>query len=245
MKRVLIIGATSAITTEAARCFARDGAALHLVGRDQEKLNRLKSDLEVRGAERVSIGIFDALLPGSHAQVIHEAIAKLGELDGVLIGHGSLPDQSSCQNDWTSCEEAVTINLISPIALLTELANYFERKRSGNIAVISSVAGDRGRQSNYVYGAAKGGLSIFLQGLRNRLAPCGVSVTTIKPGFVDTPMTAHLSKGPLFASAEQVGARIHKAMERGESVVYTPWFWRFIMGVIVLVPERIFKKLKL
>jgi short-subunit dehydrogenase len=135
--------------------------------------------------------------------------------------------------------------LLSPIACLTWLANYFETRGKGNITVITSVAGDRGRQSNYIYGAAKGGLSIFLQGLRNRLAPKGVSVTTIKPGFIDTPMTAHIKKGPLFASPETVGKRIHQAMLKGESVVYTPFFWRFIMLIIQHIPEFIFKKMKL
>jgi len=131
------------------------------------------------------------------------------------------------------------------VAFLTWLANYFEKRGKGNITVISSVAGDRGRQSNYIYGSAKGALSVFLQGLRNRLAPRGVSVTTIKPGFIDTPMTADIKKGPLFASAELVGTRVYKAMKRGESVVYTPFFWRFIMLIIIHIPECIFKRLKL
>jgi short-subunit dehydrogenase len=163
----------------------------------------------------------------------------------VLIAHGDLPDQVDCQRTYEKTESALRSNLLSPIAFLTWLANYFEARRKGNITVIGSVAGDRGRQSNYVYGTAKGGLATFLQGLRNRLAPAGVSVTTIKPGFVDTPMTQHLPKGPLFAEAHTVGQRIHKAMLRGESVVYTPWFWRFIMAIILHIPEAIFKKMRL
>jgi short-subunit dehydrogenase len=120
-----------------------------------------------------------------------------------------------------------------------------EQRRQGNITVISSVAGDRGRGSNYNYGAAKAGLSAYLQGLRNRLAASGVSVTTIKPGFVDTPMTAHLKKSPLFASPEYVGQRLVRAADRGEAVVYTPWYWRLIMGIIIHIPECIFKRLSL
>lgn len=245
MKKIVIIGATSAIATETARCFAREGAALHLVGRNQETLERLAQDLRVRGAQHVSTSTFDAHSPDSHAEVIRNAVHQLKELDAALIAHGELPSQERCEAEWESCESALRVNLLSPIALLTELASYFITKGGGNITVISSVAGDRGRQSNYVYGAAKGGLSIFLQGLRNRLAHLGVTVTTVKPGFVDTPMTAHLAKGPLFASADRVGARIYRAMERGESVVYTPWFWGIIMRIIALIPEEIFKKLRL
>jgi short-subunit dehydrogenase len=176
---------------------------------------------------------------------LERAFHALGEIDAALIAHGDLPNQGECQRGWTDTESALTTNFLSPVAFLTWLGNYFDTRGKGNITVISSVAGDRGRQSNYIYGSAKGALSVFLQGLRNRLAPRGVSVTTIKPGFIDTPMTAAIKKGPLFASAELVGKRIHKAMKRGESVVYTPFFWRFIMLIIIHIPECIFKKLKL
>jgi len=156
-----------------------------------------------------------------------------------------LPDQRECERSVAKTLEAFQTNAISTIALLTEIANRFEARGRGVIAVISSVAGDRGRQSNYVYGAAKGAVNIFTQGLRNRLAKKGVAVVTIKPGFVDTPMTAHLPKNALFASPEYVGARIFKAIERREDVVYVPWFWFFIMTLIRHVPERIFKRLNL
>jgi decaprenylphospho-beta-D-erythro-pentofuranosid-2-ulose 2-reductase len=245
MKRVVIIGATSAIATQTARNFAADGAALFLIARNQEKLASLAADLQVRGASAVSTATFNASDLPSHEQLMESAARSLGEIDAALIAHGDLPDQKKCQASWQATEDALRTNLESPIAFLTWLGNYFESRRQGNITVISSVAGDRGRQSNYVYGAAKGALSTFLQGLRNRLAPLGVSVTTIKPGFVDTPMTQHLPKGPLFASAETVGARVYKAMKRGESVVYAPFFWRFIMLIIQHIPECIFKKLKL
>ncbi len=245
MKKILIVGATSALATATARRFAREGATMHLVARNQEELERLAGDLRTRGAQHVSTSTFDGLNPNSHADLVRRAVEQLGEIDGALIAHGTLPSQEQCQTQWCAAEQALTVNLISPIALLTELAQYFEARKKGNITVITSVAGDRGRQSNYVYGTAKGGLSIFLQGLRNRLAHHGVSVTTIKPGFVDSPMTAHLPKGPLFTSPERVGDRIYSAMKRGESVVYTPWFWRFIMGIIVCIPECIFKRLQL
>ncbi len=245
MKKVLIIGATSAIAAETARLFAQEGADLFLAGRTKEKLDRLAKDLECRGASSVKTAVFSARDLASHDQLLEQAFHALGEIDAALIAHGDLPDQKACEHGWSKTNESLEANLLSPLAFLTWLANYFETRKTGNITVISSVAGDRGRQSNYVYGAAKGGLSIFLQGLRNRLAPQGVSVTTIKPGFVDTPMTAALPKGPLFASAQTVGKRVHKAMKRGESVVYTPFFWRFIMGIIIHIPERIFKKMKL
>jgi decaprenylphospho-beta-D-erythro-pentofuranosid-2-ulose 2-reductase len=245
MKNVMIIGATSAIATETAREFAKSGATLFLLARNQERLENLANDLRVRGALAVHTAIFDAHDLTSHERRLEQAIEVLGDLDAVLIAHGELPDQQACQGSYQTTEYALCSNLLSPIAFLTWLGNYFETRRKGNITVIGSVAGDRGRQSNYVYGTAKGGLATFLQGLRNRLAPLGISVTTIKPGFVDTPMTHHLPKGPLFAEASTVGKRIHKAMVRGESVVYAPWFWRFIMLIIQHIPEAIFKKMRL
>jgi decaprenylphospho-beta-D-erythro-pentofuranosid-2-ulose 2-reductase len=245
MKKVLIIGATSAIATEVARRYAQAGAALYLLGRNAERLSSLAQDLSVRGASAVHTATFDARDLTSHDRLLEQARNALGDIDCALIAHGDLPVQATCQNSLSSTEDALRINALSPIAFLTWLGNFFEPRKSGNITVISSVAGDRGRQSNYVYGAAKGCVTTFLQGLRNRLAHAGVSVTTIKPGFVDTPMTQHLPKGPLFASAQTVGSRIYRAMERGESVVYTPFFWRFIMLVIQHIPEAIFKKLRM
>jgi decaprenylphospho-beta-D-erythro-pentofuranosid-2-ulose 2-reductase len=245
MERILIIGATSAIATETARLFAKGGAALALVARDQDKLERLTEDLRVRGAHDVYPITFDAAALDTHAAVLREAISKLGEIDKVLIAHGSLPDQAACEDSWDITANALAINLLSPLRFLTDLATYFEGRGSGNITVISSVAGDRGRKSNYVYGTSKAALSTFLGGLRNRLAKKGVTVTTIKPGFVDTPMTGHIPKTKLFASASAVGARVHKAMVRGEDVVYTPIIWLAIMTVITAIPERIFKKLSI
>jgi short-subunit dehydrogenase len=181
----------------------------------------------------------------SHRQVIDSAIAALGGLDVALIAHGTLPDQALCQQDVSKTLDAMQVNFTATVALLTLLANYFEAQRSGCIAVITSVAGDRGRQSNYVYGAAKGGVDRFLQGMRNRLFRSGVAVVTIKPGLVETPMTAGMKKSLLFASARRVGLGIHRAIERRRSVVYIPWFWRPIMAVIRCLPENIFKRLQL
>ncbi len=245
MQNILIIGATSAIAIEVARECAKTGATLFLLARNKERLENVANDLRVRGAAAVHTAIFDAHDLQSHERRLGQALEILGELDAVLIAHGELPAQAECQKSYELTEQALRSNLLSPIAFLSSLANYFEARGRGNITVLSSVAGDRGRQSNYVYGTAKSGLSTFLQGLRNRLAQSGVSVTTIKPGFVDTPMTQHLPKGPLFATASAVGKRVHKAMIKGESVVYTPWFWWPIMLIIRLIPEAIFKRMKL
>jgi short-subunit dehydrogenase len=156
-----------------------------------------------------------------------------------------LGDQKQSQADANIMLAELQTNAISYLSLMTWLANYFEAQKRGCLAVISSVAGDRGRGSNYVYGAAKGAVSLFAQGQRNRLSKSGVTVVTIKPGFVDTPMTAHLKKNPLFASPAVVGRRIYAAMLKGESVVYVPWFWQWIMLLIRSIPESIFKKLSL
>lgn len=241
--KVLIVGATSAIAHETAKVFASDGAELFLAGRSQEKLADVQNDLKVRGAKRVETFLLDLSDFERHQEMIQAAIDRLGGLDMVLIAHGTLGDQQLCQQSVEKTLEEFTNNCTSVIALLTILGNYFERQNHGCIAVISSVAGDRGRQSNYVYGAAKGAVSIFLQGLRGRLARSGVSVVTVKPGLVDTPMTASLKKGLLFASPRRVGKGIYEAMKKGKDVVYVPWFWRPIMWVVRAMPERVFKKL--
>ncbi|WP_295993872.1 SDR family oxidoreductase [Rugamonas sp.] len=245
MQKILIIGATSAIAEAAARRFAQRGDALILLARDGERLAALCADLAIRGAAQCGGARFDAGATESHAGLIAEAVAALGGLDAVLIAHGTLPDQQACQADAALALREIGTNALSVINLLTELANRFEAQRHGCIAVIGSVAGDRGRQSNYVYGSAKGMLAIFLQGLRNRLHKAGVTVLTIKPGFVDTPMTAAFPKGPLWATPDQVAGAIVQAMDQGRSVLYTPFFWRAIMLMIRSIPEAIFKKLSL
>ncbi|MGH2494053.1 MAG: SDR family oxidoreductase [Ktedonobacteraceae bacterium] len=243
--KILIIGATSAIAHETAKCFAKDGAELFLVGRSSEKLEAVQNDLKVRGAKRAESYVLDISQLDRHQEMIEAAIESLDGLDMALIAHGTLSDQRLSQENVTKTLEEFTTNCTSVISLLTLLANYFEPRKHGCIAVISSVAGDRGRQSNYVYGAAKGALTVFLQGLRGRLAKSGVAVVTIKPGFVDTPMTASIRKGPLFASPRKVGQGIYHAMLKGKEVVYLPWFWRPIMLIVKSIPEPVFKKLSI
>ncbi len=245
MRRILIVGATSAIAEATARLFAADGNRLCLAGRKVPRLTAIAEDLRIRGATQVETVALDANDFSQHEPVLSQVVQAMGGLDAVLIAHGTLPDQQACQASVDATLEAFTTNALSVIALLTLVANRFEQQGSGTIAVISSVAGDRGRQSNYVYGAAKGAVSTFTQGLRNRLARAGVMVVTIKPGFVDTPMTAAFKKGALWATPEAVARRIHRAMAKGEDVVYTPWFWRWIMAIIKVVPESIFKRTRL
>ena len=245
MRRILIVGATSAIAQEVSKRFASAGESLFLVARDGTKLDSVAQDLRVRGAAKVACKVMDVNDFEAHEPLVQAAADALGGLDGVLIAHGTLPDQKACEADFAVAERELKTNFLSVVSLLTPIANRFEAQRGGFIAVISSVAGDRGRGSNYLYGAAKGGVSLFLQGLRNRLHPAGVSVITIKPGFVDTPMTADIDKNALFAQPERVAAGIVKAVEQKREVVYLPPFWRAIMLLIRAVPEPIFKRLKL
>ena len=245
MKRILIIGATSAIAGETAKMFAPTGTWFFLAGRNPEKLAIVAADLRVRGAARVELLSLDLNRLDLHEDLLKTAIGALGGLDAVLIAHGTLADQQLCEQSVEETMKELTTNCLSVLSLVTLIANYFEQQRRGCIAVISSVAGDRGRQSNYVYGAAKGAVSIFLQGLRNRLSKAGVKVITIKPGLVDTPMTAHVRKHFLSASARDVGETIYDAMLKGKEIVYVPWFWRWIMATIKIIPEAVFKRMNL
>ena len=243
--RVLVIGATSAIAAETARAYAAYGARLFLTGRNPDRLQAVAADLRVRGAGAVETAVLDVTDHRRCEEVVDAAWAAFGGLDVALVAHGVLPDQARCQASAADALASLDVNFLSAVALLTPLANRFEAARGGCLAVITSVAGDRGRQSNYVYGAAKGGLDRFLEGLRNRLYHAGVAVVTLKPGFVDTPMTAGLRRGPLFASARRAGRAVHRAIERRRDVAYIPWFWRPIMCVIRALPEPVFKRLRL
>lgn len=242
---VTIFGATSAMAQETAKCFAAQGANFFLVGRDQEKMAAVARDLTARGAARCESFVCDLSDLAACGRAV-EAMKTLFPVTNVaLIAHGSLGVAKDAARSYAAAEATLRVNFLSYVALLTELGNHFEGQKTGVIAAISSVAGDRGRQSNYVYGAAKAGLSAYLSGLRNRLAKAGVRVVTVKPGFVSSPMTAHLPQGPLFISAARAGGEIHKAIMGRRDVVYVPFFWAFIMLVIKAIPEAIFKRLKL
>jgi short-subunit dehydrogenase len=246
VRRILIIGATSAIAEATARIYAARGDALFLVGRNLAHLQAIADDLKVRGAVRVATATLEVTDFAAHQAVLDQAEQELGGVEIALIAHGTLSDQAACQTSVDTMRREFDINGLSVMALLTALANRFEAREQGTLAVISSVAGDRGRQSNYVYGSAKATVTTFLSGLRQRLAKSNVNVLTIKPGFVDTPMTAGIpNKGALWAKPDRVAAGIVRAIDKQRNVIYLPWFWRFIMLIIRHIPEPIFKKLKL
>ncbi|HEY1724626.1 MAG TPA: SDR family oxidoreductase [Steroidobacteraceae bacterium] len=245
MKRLLIIGATSAIAEATARLFAARGDAILLVGRDAERLNAIAEDLKLRGAGLAVPYPLDLRELQLHSPMLEAAVARLGGIDMVLIAHGTLSDQLACQASPALMVQEFTTNAISTMALCTLVAERFQAQRRGVLCVIASVAADRGRRSNYVYGAAKAAVVAFASGLRQRLYPYGVSVVTIKPGFVDTPMTRAHRKNGLWATPATVAGDIVRAMDRGTPVVYTPWFWRPIMAIIRGIPETIFRRLKL
>lgn len=250
----VILGATSALGQAVARRLVHDGHRLILCARDEAKLNTVAMDIGVRmgsvatadGSDHVEPPVchvvdFDQI--SAHAQLVND----IREADHIWFFYGTLPDQQHCEASWEATAAALNTNFVSAVSLLTRLANNLESRGSGSLTVVSSVAGDRGRKSNYVYGTAKGALSLFCQGLRNRLAHSGVQVLTVKPGFIDTPMTAAIEKKPalLWASADQVAGDIVRAQKRGKDVIYSRWFWRYILLIIRLIPERIFKKLSL
>lgn len=243
--RVLVLGATSAIAAGVMRPLAEQGARFYLVARNPQKLAVVGSDLQTRGASAVFTYVMDLDDTAMHEAMLTEAVAKLETIDLALLAHGILGSQEQAQASYAAAEAILRTNFLSAVSLITWLANYFESTRQGTLAVISSVAGDRGRKSNYVYGSSKGALNIFLDGVRNRIDRSGVHVLTIKPGFVSTPMTAHLPQGALFAHPATVGRGILKAIEKRKDVVYVPPMWAFIMLIIRSVPRSIFKKLNL
>jgi short-subunit dehydrogenase len=243
IQSAMVFGASSAIATAFCRILARHGARLHLIGRDPEALRALASDLELRGAKSVAISVADLSDTGLHEQLVTECWESLGEPGLVLLAHGSLGAQTACEADWEQQHAQIQTNLLSHLSLLTILANKFEQQRSGCLAAISSVAADRGRASNYIYGAAKAGLSCYLGGLRNRLAPVGVRVVDLRPGPVDTPMTAELSKGPLWSDPERVARAMVRALAYRNGTVYLPFYWRPIMWIVKLMPDALIRKL--
>lgn len=244
-KRIVIIGATSAIAEHCARLWVQgSGADLVLVGRDRERAERVAADLRIRGpqsgVEVVTSGFLDA------AEIERTVGAVWGHgVDLVLIAHGVLPDQRACEQDLAACREALDVNALSPVLFAEAFARRMAAQNRGTLAVIGSVAGDRGRKSNYVYGAAKGLVDRYLQGLRHRFAGSGVKVAVIKPGPTDTPMTAHLKGSAKLAPVEDVARDIVKALERGQEVIYVPGKWRIIMLIIRHLPGFVFNKMNI
>jgi decaprenylphospho-beta-D-erythro-pentofuranosid-2-ulose 2-reductase len=238
---IVVIGATSAIAQAAIRRWASDGNSLTLYARNASELERIAADARVRGASGVYAHAGDI----TSLAYIEAALAQLEKIDQALIAHGSLTKSERAANDPHYLSEEINTNLTSA-ALWTQLiANHMADAGEGAIAVISSVAGDRGRYANHAYGAAKAGLTAFCDGLRAQMLERNVHVVTVKPGPIDTPMTAHVEKkGFLWGTSEQVAQDILKALVKRRDVVYSPWFWWCIMRIVRAIPERVAKRLK-
>jgi decaprenylphospho-beta-D-erythro-pentofuranosid-2-ulose 2-reductase len=244
-KRVVILGATAAIAESAARLWAREGAQLVLVGRNAGRLGAIADDLRIRGAAATHVVVLDLADADARGE-LDRMTMSIGSIDVVLLAYGVLGDQAAAEQDAAVARGVFETDFLSASAWCLAAANYLASRRAGVLIVIGSVAGDRGRMSNYIYGAAKGGLGILVQGIAHRLAPTGARAVLIKPGFVDTPMTAGIArKGILWSRPEVIAAVIKKAAERGGPIVYAPWWWRFIMLIIRQAPSRILHKTKL
>ena len=245
MKKILIIGATSAIASATARIWASEGHSFYLVGRNELRLSAIGDELRKLGAAQVLTHVADLANLNDHDSMITTAFTALGEVDIALVAHGVLGDQKASEINFSLALQEININLLSTMSLITNIANHFQQQEYGTIAAISSVAGDRGRQSNYIYGTAKGSLNIFLEGLRHRLHKHNINVLTIKPGLVDTPMTHEFKKGFLWASDSRIASDIARAVRKRKDEIYTPWFWRFVMFAITLLPRSIYKRTNL
>jgi short-subunit dehydrogenase len=242
---LVILGATSKIAQEVARIAAREGREVLLVARNDERLEAVSGDLLARGASRVESITADLSDTANHEALWAQIEQRMPEMSSVLLAYGSLGDQARAETSVPYTMRELNTNFSSAASLLSYAAATLERRKSGALAVITSVAGDRARRSNYVYGSAKGALTLFVQGLRARLFASGVRVLTIKPGPVNTPMIAHMKKGLLTASPKSVAAIIYRQMEEGKAeVIYVPAYWRPIMAVIRAIPESVGKKLK-
>lgn len=244
-KKIVIVGATSAIAEHCGRLWLQaQPLDLTLVVRDAARTERIATDFRVRGPKsEVRVVQSDFLDPAAIQRTV-DGIVAAGPVDVVLIAHGSLPDQAVCQDDLLACREALDVNGISPVLFAEAFAKHMAVTGHGSIAIIGSVAGDRGRKSNYVYGAAKGLVDRYAQGLQHRFGNSAVKILLVKPGPTDTPMTAHLkSKGAKLASVESVAQQIVDAIAAGKTILYTPGKWRLIMAVIRHMPSFVFNKL--
>jgi decaprenylphospho-beta-D-erythro-pentofuranosid-2-ulose 2-reductase len=243
MSTVLVLGAGSTIAQETIRQLAEDKMNLILAGRRIDEIEILRSDLEIRYGIKASVKKFDALDFDHHEDFFNEVVEESNGIDGVLLMYGAMADQKEAEKSFSISRNMIDVNYTSAVSILNIAANYFEEKRQGFICAVSSVAGDRGRKSNYIYGSTKAGLSVYMEGLRNRLHESGVQVLTVKPGMVDTKMTYGVVKdSPLLASPTKVARDIHKGIKKRKDVIYTPWFWIIIMLIIKLIPEKIFKR---
>jgi len=243
MTTVLILGATSTIAQETVHQLAAKKMNIILAGRREQEMDVMKKDLNIRYGIEVDCKYFDALDFDRHEDFFTEVVEAHPSLDGVLLMYGAMNNQKEAERSFDSSRQMIDVNYTSAVSILNIAANYFEERGQGFIGAVSSVAGDRGRQSNYIYGSTKAGLSVYLEGLRNRLHASGVQVLTIKPGIVDTKMTyGVVEDSPLLASPTKVAQDISKGIEKKRNVLYTPWFWIVIMFIIKIIPEFIFKR---
>ncbi len=247
MKRWLIVGATSGIARALNRRLAAKGCALYLADREavRAKGEMIAEDLRIRFNVEVRTGRFEALEMDGHAAFVERVENEFGPLDGVVWLSGVMPPQEEAQSDFALAKRQHEINYVAAMGVLGEIANRMEQRGCGHIVGFCSPAGDRGRKSNYLYGADKAALNALLQGLRHRLAPKGIPVLSVKPGPVDTPMTAGMDNLPLLAKPGEVARDVARAIEKGSTELYTPWKWRFIMLVIRHMPFAVFKRLDL
>jgi short-subunit dehydrogenase len=244
-KRILVLGATSGIAEACIRLWAERGDHLFLVGRNADRLAAVAADASVRGAASVQTSVADLDDAARHAEMLAQSVNSLAGMDIALLALGVLGDQAEAEQDFAAAQRIVQTNFVSAVSLLTWLGNHCAQRRSGTLAVLSSVAGERGRKSNYIYGSAKAGLTAFTDGLRNRLDRLGVRVMTIKPGPVKTAMTEGMKGSAKFANVDAVAATLVKSIDRGDDIVYVPGQWRVIMAVVRSIPERVFKGLNL
>ena len=245
--RIVIIGATSSIAEHCARLWVQRGSCeLILVGRDATRTGSIAADLRVRSAQAV---VDVRTVQFDDAQAIAQLASALnadGPLDTVLIAHGSLPEQAVCQEDLEANAEALNVNGVSPVLFAEAFASHMARANRGTLVIIGSVAGDRGRRSNYVYGAAKGLVTRYAQGLQHRFAGSGVKVVLIKPGPTDTPMTSHLKQqGAKLAPVQDVARQIVAAAASGTAVAYAPGKWALIMMIVRHLPAFVFNKINI
>lgn len=243
MDSVLILGASSDVGKALAVKYAQGNYEIYLAGRNSEKLDPLKSDIEIRYNTKVFTFQFDAENYHEHVPFV-EALPALPDI--VICVFGYLGKQDEAQGKWSEAEKIINTNYTGAVSALECFAARYEAQKSGTIVGISSVAGERGRQSNYFYGSSKAAFTAYLSGLRNRLYKSKVHVVTVKPGFIDTKMTAGMDlPGPLTASPEQVSNAIFKAVGKKKNTIYVLGIWRLIMYIIKTIPEPIFKRLKL
>ena len=246
IKRIAIIGATSSIAEHCARIWVQQGSVeLILVGRDQKKLEVVSSDLLVRSPNtKIEIVLADFINPEAIQKTV-DSLFTVSIIDIALIAHGTLPEQQDCQNNLTLNFNTLEINGISPVLYAEAFAQHMAKLNQGSIAIIGSVAGDRGRKSNYVYGAAKGLVTRYAQGLQHRFAGTGVNVSLIKPGPTNTPMTAAMQGSEKFATPEEVAKLIIAGIDAKKTIIYAPAKWWLIMMVIRHLPRCIFNKMNI